>query len=127
VLVVTRFTVPAATARVFLERAKIALATLAAHPGYLRGRIGRASDDPERWVITTEWAGVGAYRRAIGSYEGKLSAAPLLSEAHDEPSAYEIIYAQGDGEAVERPSDRAVDAGTVGLGEAAGPEVASDL
>ena len=96
-------------------------------PGYVGTRIGRATDDPEAWTITMEWKNVGAYRRALSAYEVRLNAIPLLSMAQDEPTAYEVIYADDHGVAMERGSDRAADAGTVGLGEAAGPEIPTDL
>ena len=58
-LVVTRFDVPEDEAAAFLPQAQAALAAFAARPGYLRGRVGRAADDPTAWVLTTEWEGVG--------------------------------------------------------------------
>lgn len=109
-----------AEARPFLDQAKTAVAILAGHSGYVRGRIGRSADDPECWVISMEWISVGAYRRAIGPHDGRLPAAPLLCQAHDEPTAYEIIYANDAGSAAEYLSDRPADADTVSRG-AAGP------
>jgi len=107
VLVVTRFTVPEADGESFGRNARAALAALAGQPGYRGGRLGRAADDPAAWVITTEWEGVGAYRRSLSAYAVKLAAIPLLSRGHDEPSAFELLYADGPGAAVARPSDRA--------------------
>jgi quinol monooxygenase YgiN len=91
VIVVTRFQVPEAEATEFrgdLERAR---ETLAAQPGYVAGRIGRNVDDPGLWVLSTEWVGPGAYRRALSSYDVKVAAVPTLSRAIDEPSAYEPV------------------------------------
>ena len=120
-LVVTRFDVPEGGSAEFLPLAQAALAAFADRPGYVRGRIGRAADDPTQWVLTTEWEGVGAYRRSLGAYDVKLHAAPLLARGRDEPSAFEVLHASdGEGEAV-AVSRRAVDARTVRLGEAAGP------
>ena len=121
-LVVTRFEVPEPDAQAFLPRAQAALAAFAARPGYLRGRIGRAADDPTAWVMTTEWEGVGAYRRSLSSYDVKVDAAPLLSLGRDEASAFEVLVSDEG----THPSRRAADAGTVSLGEASGP-AASDL
>jgi quinol monooxygenase YgiN len=104
VLVVTRFEVSEPDAADFLPHARAALAAFAARDGYLRGRIGRAADDPTAWIMTTEWVGVGAYRRSLSSYDVKVVAAPLLSLGRDEPSAFEILVTD-DGEL--RPSDRA--------------------
>ena len=66
-------------------------AVLAERPGYVDGQVGRNLDDPALWVLTTRWENVGAYRRALSSYEVKLQAVPLLSRAVDEPSAYEVV------------------------------------
>ncbi|MEP7020764.1 MAG: antibiotic biosynthesis monooxygenase, partial [Pseudonocardiales bacterium] len=82
-LVVSRFAVPQDAAERFQERAATALAALAARPGYVRGHVGRAVDDPTRWVLVTEWAGVGAYRRALSAYDVKITAMPLLAESVD--------------------------------------------
>ena len=123
-LVVTRYTVPESEAPAFLAQARTALAALAARPGCLRGRVGRATDDATLWVLASEWEGVGAYRRALSAYEVKVHAVPLLSRAHDEPTAYEVIA--GDNDAV-APTGLAADAGVVGVGEASGPAVATDL
>ena len=122
VLVVTRFDVPEGESAAFLPRAQAALAAFAARPGYVRGRIGRAADDPTAWVLTTEWTGVGAYRRSLSAYEVKVDAAPLLALGRDEPSAFEVLFADGV-DASQGPSRLAVDAGEVGVGEASGPAV----
>ena len=55
------------------------------------GHVGRNVDDPGLWVLTTEWEGPGAYRRALSSYDVKVTAVPTLSRALDEPSAYEPV------------------------------------
>jgi quinol monooxygenase YgiN len=89
VLVVNRFRVPEAEAAAFRADLETARAALAARPGYVGGAMGRNLDDPELWVLTTTWEHVGAYRRALSSYDVKLHAVPLLGRALDEPSAYE--------------------------------------
>ncbi len=68
-----------------------ALAALAQRPGYVGGTIGRNVDEPDLWVLTTTWENVGSYRRALSSYDVKVTAVPLLSQAIDEPSAYETL------------------------------------
>ena len=95
-LVVSRFRVPAAAADAFRGEMELAHAALAARPGYQRGTIGRNVDDPELWVLSTQWEHVGAYRRALSAYDVKLQAVPLLSRALDEPSAYEVVEAGTD-------------------------------
>jgi quinol monooxygenase YgiN len=126
VLVVTRFDVPEPEAATFLPRAQAALAAFAARPGYVRGRIGRAADDPTAWVLSTEWEGVGAYRRSLSSYDVKVDAAPLLSLGRDEPSAFEVLHADEGAGAVTITSRRAADAQRANVGESSGPAV-SDL
>jgi quinol monooxygenase YgiN len=107
-LVVIRFAVDEARADEFAARARAALAVLAARPGYRRGRLGRSPDEPGSWCLVTEWASVGAYRRALSAYEVKLNATALLAEALDEPSAYETLaYAEPGGDVVVMASDRA--------------------
>jgi quinol monooxygenase YgiN len=91
VLVVSRFRVPEADGPSFREGIATAHAALAERPGYVGGEVGRNLDDPELWVLTTRWEHVGAYRRALSSYDVKLHAVPLLSRALDEPSAYEVV------------------------------------
>ncbi len=90
-MVVSRFRVPVEEGEVFRDSLGAALAALAERPGYESGTIGRNLDDPTLWVLATTWQHVGAYRRALSSYEVKLRAVALLSRALDEPSAYEVV------------------------------------
>jgi quinol monooxygenase YgiN len=115
VIVISRFTV--ADGEAFLARARPALDAFAARPGYLRGTIGRAADDPALWTLVTEWEGVGAFRRSLSAFDVKMYAAPLLAESIDEPAAYEVIVS---GHTV-TPSGRAADADETRIGESATP------
>jgi antibiotic biosynthesis monooxygenase len=91
----------------FAGRAQAALAALAARPGYLRGTLGRSTDDPSAWVLLTEWQNVGSYRRALGNYEVKLHATPLLASALDVPGGFEpLLDVAPGGAAIARASDR---------------------
>lgn len=91
----------------FVGRAQAALAALAARPGYLRGTLGRSTDDPTAWVLLTEWENVGSYRRALGSYEVKLRATPLLGSARDVPGGFEpLVDVAPGGATTVRTSDR---------------------
>ena len=92
-IVVSRFRVAEGEAAQFRDDLDRARTALAAQPGFVSGRIGRNVDDTELWVLTTEWEGPGAYRRALSSYDVKLAAVPTLSRAIDEPSAYEPVEA----------------------------------
>ncbi|SOD74699.1 antibiotic biosynthesis monooxygenase [Jatrophihabitans sp. GAS493] len=92
----------------FAERAQAALAALAARPGYLGGSLGRSTDDDGQWIIVTEWADVGSYRRALGGFEVKMLATPLLAQAIDQPSSFEqLVLIDADQQVTLRRSDRA--------------------
>ena len=90
-IVVNRFRVAEAEQTAFRDDLERARETLSVQRGYVAGRIGRNVDDPELWVLTTEWEGPGAYRRALSAYDVKLTAVATLSRAIDEPSAYETV------------------------------------
>lgn len=89
-IAVTRLRRPAGDDDV-LARAQRALTALAAQPGYAGGVLGRSTDDPDLWVLSTRWSSVGAYRRALSAWDVKMHAHPLLYEAVDEPSAFEVL------------------------------------
>jgi heme oxygenase (mycobilin-producing) len=106
VLVVLRFAVDDEPE--FLPAAHVALEALAARPGYQSGTLARAYDEPGVWCLVTTWASVGAYRRALGAYEVKLNATPLLARALPEASAFEPLATAGPGGSVTvSTSDRA--------------------
>lgn len=91
----------------FAERAQTALTVLAARPGYVRGTLGRSTDDPAAWLLLTEWDNVGSYRRALGGYDVKLHATPLLASALDVPGGFEaLVDVVPGGSAIVRRSDR---------------------
>lgn len=92
----------------FVPAAHEALETLAERPGYVRGLLGRAYDDPTQWCLTTEWESVGAYRRALSAYDVRVRAAALMAQAVLEPTAYEpLATAEPDRAVVVAESDRA--------------------
>jgi hypothetical protein len=108
VLVLNRFVVSSDDDS-FVEKAHAALAALAESPGYVRGELTRSLDDPEYWCLLTEWANVGSYRRALGRFEVKVNATPLLAQSIMEPSAYETLAsATPNGTVQVTSSDRAV-------------------
>ncbi len=90
-LVVNRFSVPEEAADDFRRDLEEARRVLAERPGHLSSAVGRNVDDPTLWALTTRWENVGSYRRALGSYEGKMHIQPLMVHALDEPSAYEVV------------------------------------
>ncbi len=90
-LVLMRFRVVDADVAHLRAELTAALETLCVHRGFVRGHIGRAADDPELWILATEWQGAGAYRRALSSYDVKVNAVATLSRAIDEPAAFEVL------------------------------------
>ena len=106
-LVVSRFVI---SSDAFVDQAHTALRVLAACKGYLRGRLGRSLDEPDHWTLVTEWESVGAYRRALGNFDVKVHATPLLAESVDTPSAFETLAsAEPGGHVVVTASDRATE------------------
>lgn len=107
-LALNRFVVASERTAEFTTQAQQALAALAARPGYRGGELTRALDEPTHWCLVTRWASVGAYRRALGDFDVRVNATPLLASSLNEPSAYEVLagVAPG-GEMTETQSDRA--------------------
>jgi hypothetical protein len=122
VLLVCRFEVPEAEAADFTATARRALELFTAQPGCRGGRLGRATDEADRWVLVVEFDSVVAYRRAMSPFPVREVVVPLLSRAlSDEPAAFELAVTAAGGTAEQHASLLADDAGTVRLGEAAGP------
>lgn len=90
-IVVNRFRPGSESEVQFREAVQAAHEALAARPGYVDGQVARNVDEPDLWLLVTTWADVGSYRRALSSYDVKVTAVPLLSRALDEPSAYETV------------------------------------
>jgi quinol monooxygenase YgiN len=95
VFVVIRFRVAPDDRPVFESRLAAAVEVLSRQRGFVAARAGVNVDDPELLALTMEWENVGSYRRALSPYEVKLAAVPLLSEAVDEPTAYEGLDITG--------------------------------
>lgn len=98
-IVLLRFRVDPAATTAFLEQGQAAAAVLAEQSGFLTADLGRNLDEPTWWTLTTRWRDVGSYRRALSGYEAKVTVVPLLSQAIDEPSAYEDHELVGDNQA----------------------------
>ncbi|MFI9813658.1 antibiotic biosynthesis monooxygenase family protein [Saccharothrix variisporea] len=122
-LLVCRFTVPETDVPAFAERATKALELLTAQPGCRGGQVARSLDEPDLFVLTVEFDSVVAYRRALSPFEVREHVVPLLSEAVAEAAAFEPLLVADGGSVQVRTSLLASDAGTVRLGEAAGPAV----
>ena len=115
-LVALRFMVAEGDEAAFRRRAETAMTALSARPGFRRGGLSRAIDDAGAWLLLSEWDSVGSWRRALSSYDVKMSAVPLLSQAVEEPSAYEtLVVDDGAGAGLQMlVSDRARNADTTG-------------
>lgn len=89
--VVNRFRVEPEEETEFRGRLQAASEALAERPGWVGGGVARNLDDPTLWLLHSRWRDVGSYRRALSAYEVKVTAVPVLSQAIDEPSAYEPV------------------------------------
>ena len=74
----------------FGGRLQPAVDVLAAKPGFEGADVVQNLDEPDLWALVMRWKDVGSYRRALGGYESKVVVVPLLSEAVDEASAYDV-------------------------------------
>jgi hypothetical protein len=110
-LALNRFVVASERTAEFTGQAHAALAALSGCPGYQGGELTRALDEPAHWCLVTRWISVGAYRRALGNFQVKVDATPLLARSVDEPAAYEVLAVAPPGGGVTvSGSDRAEDA-----------------
>lgn len=91
-LVITRFRVPASRAGAFAAELRAVVDALCSRPGFGDAFVGRNLDDPTLWTLTTRWDSVGAYRRALSSYDVKVATAVPYALALNEPSAYTEAY-----------------------------------
>lgn len=122
-LVISRFRVSAAQADDFARDARAAIAALAGCAGFESADLAQSTDEPDLRVISSRWASVGHYRRALSSFDVKLNAVPLLSLAIDEPSAFEVVHHNSLAGISDASSGLAADADSIGLGHAAGADV----
>ena len=121
-LVITRHRVDPEAQSAFLDDARAALEILAQRPGFISVAVGRAVDDPDLYVVSSEWEDVGSYRRALSAYDVKIGTVPLLSTAVDEPTAFEVLHRNGVNGVIDSAS--AVSSDVVALGRPAAGESA---
>jgi quinol monooxygenase YgiN len=89
----------------FLARARRAVALLAVQPGCEGVDLGRAIEEPDRWVLVARFATVTAYRRALQPFDVREHVVPFLSEAlTEEPAAHERAIVAGPDGVTEHPS-----------------------
>ena len=106
-------------AATLVGRLREASALLSGYPGFVDVRVARAIDDGTLISVDLSWDTVGSYRRALSSYDVKLQVVPLLSQALDEPTAFETLHVRDRQGAVDAAGALAADAGSVSLGSAA--------
>ncbi len=103
---ITRYRPDPAGLGEFEAAAAAALACLARQPGFEGGALTRNLDEPDLYALTTHWAGVGAYRRAMSQPEVKITVHPLLYRCLDEPSAYApVLSVQAGGSVLQHDTD----------------------
>jgi quinol monooxygenase YgiN len=95
-IAISRFVVDPQAETTFRADADVAVAQFAASAGCLGVELVRNLDQPTLWAIVSRWEQVGDYRRAFNGTPAKLALIPLLSQAVDEPSAYDLPDAVGD-------------------------------
>jgi hypothetical protein len=91
--------------------ARTAVESMSRCQGHLFTSVGRALDDPELWLITSVWDSVGAYRRALSSYDVKVAASSLLASAVDDVNVFETLLEVSQNGTVEGTSSLSEDPG----------------
>ncbi|OAA28043.1 hypothetical protein UG55_100615 [Frankia sp. EI5c] len=119
VVAVLRFDVPEPSWGDFAAAGERVVAALAAQRGFRAARFGRCVDEPAAWLLVTEWAGPGAWRRALSGFDVRCELTPLLSWAQDAPGAFEVLHERSaDGTERSHGSARALDADVAAPGGA---------
>jgi len=95
-----------------------AVTLLATKEGFVDARVSRAIDDGALVTLELSWDTVGSYRRALSSYDVKVQVVPIMSQALDEPTAFEVLHVRDARGAADATGALAADAGTVSLGSA---------
>lgn len=116
-LAVMRFQIRDQELDAFLVKADSAVAALSRRPGFVHAQVGRALDDADLMVILVEFADVGSYRRALSNYDVKMRAVQLLSQAIDEPTAFEVLHQRTTQTALDFESSLAPDHDTFSVGD----------
>ena len=94
------------------------ISLLATKEGFVDARVSRAIDDGALITLELSWDTVGSYRRALSSYDVKVQVVPIMSQALDEPTAFEVLHVRDARGAADATGALAADAGTVSLGSA---------
>jgi len=94
------------------------VALLAAKEGFVNAHVARAIDEPDLIVLEIGWDTVGSYRRALSAYDVKVQVVPVISQALDEPTAFEVLHFRDVHRSFDAQGALAADADTVSLGDA---------
>jgi hypothetical protein len=98
--------IPFGTEHPLAVEASDCLQVLSSRPGFVRGWVGRAADDPSLVLLSTEWVDVGSWRRALSPVDVRIAVLPFLGTSVDEPTAFVIEDVVGEGAVDDaRPSD----------------------
>ena len=116
--VVLRFVIEA-SADTWLKEAEQVLDLFQRQVGFQSAKACLALDDDSLGLVFLQFDSVGNYRRALSAYDIKVGATEFLSQALDEPSAYEVLIALNTMEKTHFVSEKTSDSETIALGEAA--------
>jgi hypothetical protein len=73
--------------------ARSALSILQKQPGFISATILHSADEPQHYLVQSDWLDVGSYRRAMGSMDSKIGVWPFLADMQDEVTAFEKLFA----------------------------------
>ncbi|TEX51015.1 MAG: hypothetical protein B7C55_07765 [Actinomycetales bacterium mxb001] len=104
---------------VLVAQLRNCVALLSTKAGFINAHMARAIDESELIVLQLGWDTVGSYRRALSAYDVKVEVVPVMSQALDEPTAFEVLHFRDASGAVDSTGALAADADSVSLGSAA--------
>ena len=108
-VVVIRFVIDSDEAVAFTSSAQSVADVLAVRDGCTEVAVCRSTDDRGHWLISTRWASVGQYRRAMSAIDVRAQCIPFFGSAVDELTVYEVLYQRNGEQAVVSTSARADD------------------
>jgi hypothetical protein len=72
--------------------ARAALNILQKQSGFISATILHSADEPQRYLVQSDWKDVGSYRRAMGSMDSKIGVWPFLADMKDDVTAFEKLF-----------------------------------
>jgi hypothetical protein len=125
--VVLRFNVGQKPPQVWLAEAEKVIELFSRQPGFIAAKASLSLDEDHLAMLYLEFENVGAYRRALSAYDIKLEATLFLSNALDEPSAYEVLLQKRDGVVQKYESEKTSSSLEIALGDSATARAESRL